>query len=245
MESARCRAQYEATVEPAASFFRALDVLHDLRRHPGRDGRPCAGCPAVVKSRAMVHLHFWPIIQCLIVLTLANGAPVIAKKLLGGWLARPIDGGWVFWDGQPLLGRSKTLRGVMLAIVSSAIGGLLIGLEMETGVRIGLTAMAGDIMSSFLKRRLRLAPSAKAPGLDQVPESLLPFLAVKKSAGIVGLGHSSRRRRLLGRGTRDLQASLRPSHKGQALLGLAGETVECDLGQAVQPYRNDTRAGAD
>ena len=132
----------------------------------------------------MVQLHFWPIIQCLILLTLANGAPVIAKKLLGGWLARPIDGGWVFWDGQPLLGRSKTLRGVLLAIVSSAVGGLLVGLEMETGVRIGLTAMAGDIVSSFLKRRLRLAPSAKAPGLDQVPESLLPFLAVKNLLGL-------------------------------------------------------------
>ena len=72
----------------------------------------------------------------------------------------------------------------MLAIVSSAIGGLLIGLEMETGLRIGLTAMAGDIMSSFLKRRLRMAPSAKAPGLDQVPESLLPFLAVKNLLGL-------------------------------------------------------------
>ena len=55
----------------------------------------------------MVQLHFWPIIQCLIVLTLANGAPVIAKKLLGGWFARPIDGDWVFWDGNPSWGGQR------------------------------------------------------------------------------------------------------------------------------------------
>lgn len=48
----------------------------------------------------MTELHFWSIGQCLILLTLANGVPVIAKKMLGEWLAWPIDGGWLFWDGQ-------------------------------------------------------------------------------------------------------------------------------------------------
>jgi len=37
--------------------------------------------------------------------------------------------------------------------------------------------MAGDLLSSFLKRRLALAPSSQAIGLDQIPESLLPLLA--------------------------------------------------------------------
>ena len=37
--------------------------------------------------------------------------------------------------------------------------------------------MAGDLLSSFVKRRLALPPSSKATGLDQVPESLLPALA--------------------------------------------------------------------
>lgn len=39
--------------------------------------------------------------------------------------------------------------------------------------------MAGDLLSSFLKRRLDLPPSSKATGLDQVPESLLPLLACR------------------------------------------------------------------
>lgn len=134
----------------------------------------------------MAQLHLWPIVQCLTILTLAHGAPVIAKKLLGEWLAWPIDGGWLFWDGQPLFGRSKTLRGIVLAISASMAGGPLVGLDMRTGVLIGTYAMAGDLLSSFLKRRLCLAPSAAAPGLDQVPESFLPLLAVKS---LIGLSH--------------------------------------------------------
>ena len=42
------------------------------------------------------------------------------------------------------------------------------------GVVIGATAMAGDLLSSFCKRRLKLAPSSQALGLDQIPEVLLP-----------------------------------------------------------------------
>ncbi|RWB25574.1 CDP-archaeol synthase [Mesorhizobium muleiense] len=142
----------------------------------------------------MTELHLWSIVQCLILLTLANGVPVIAKKMLGERLAWPIDGGWLFWDGQPLLGRSKTLRGFVLAILAAAIGGPLVGLDVEIGVLIGINAMIGDMLSSFLKRRLRLAPSAEAPGFDQVPESLLPLFAVKNLVGfsvwdiLVGVG---------------------------------------------------------
>lgn len=131
-----------------------------------------------------MQLHFWRISQCLVLLALANGVPVIAKRIFGDWLAWPIDGGWRFWDGQPLLGKSKTLRGGVLAVLTAAIGGAVIGLSASTGALVGLAAMAGDMLSSFLKRRLRLASSAEAPGLDQVPESLLPLVLVR---GLVGL----------------------------------------------------------
>jgi CDP-2,3-bis-(O-geranylgeranyl)-sn-glycerol synthase len=39
--------------------------------------------------------------------------------------------------------------------------------------------MAGDLFSSFLKRRLNFPPSRQALGLDQVPESLFPMLACR------------------------------------------------------------------
>ena len=37
--------------------------------------------------------------------------------------------------------------------------------------------MAGDLLSSFIKRRLNRPPSSRATGLDHIPESLLPLLA--------------------------------------------------------------------
>jgi CDP-2,3-bis-(O-geranylgeranyl)-sn-glycerol synthase len=39
--------------------------------------------------------------------------------------------------------------------------------------------MAGDLLSSFVKRRLHLPPSSRASGLDQVPEALFPLLACR------------------------------------------------------------------
>jgi hypothetical protein len=42
----------------------------------------------------------------------------------------------------------------------------------------------GDLLSSFLKRRLALAPSSQAIGLDQIPESLFPLLACRQELGL-------------------------------------------------------------
>jgi len=124
----------------------------------------------------------WPmqalvILQLLILLTLANGTPVVAKKLFGSRFARPLDGGKVFVDGRPLLGPSKTIRGIVLAILVTSAGAPLIGMNLKTGALVGSVAMAGDLVSSFLKRRLNKPPSSRAIGLDQIPESLFPLLA--------------------------------------------------------------------
>jgi hypothetical protein len=45
------------------------------------------------------------------------------------------------------------------------------------GALIAATAMIGDLLSSFLKRRMGLEPSSQCIGLDQIPESLLPLIA--------------------------------------------------------------------
>jgi CDP-2,3-bis-(O-geranylgeranyl)-sn-glycerol synthase len=39
--------------------------------------------------------------------------------------------------------------------------------------------MAGDLLSSFLKRRMALPPSSRASGLDQLLEALFPLLACR------------------------------------------------------------------
>ncbi len=122
-------------------------------------------------------MHSLPLLQLMVLLILANGTPVVAKRILGGRFAYPLDGGVTFFDGRPLFGRSKTIRGVVLALVVTAAGAPLIGLDWATGLIVGASAMAGDLASSFTKRRLGLAPHSQAMGLDQVPESLLPLLA--------------------------------------------------------------------
>jgi len=119
------------------------------------------------------------VLQLLVLLTLANGTPVIAKKILGDRLAWPLDGGLRFVDGRPLLGASKTLRGVVLAVLVTGAGAALIGPGWRIGLLVGALAMAGDLVSSFVKRRLNRPPSSQAMGLDQIPEALLPLLACR------------------------------------------------------------------
>ena len=47
--------------------------------------------------------------------------------------------------------------------------------------------MAGDLCSSFLKRRMNMAPHSMALGLDQIPESLFPLLACQSLLGLTVL----------------------------------------------------------
>ena len=119
--------------------------------------------------------------ELLVLLTLANGTPVIAKKLLGTILDQPLDGGVKFLDGQPLFGPSKTLRGIVLSILITTAAAPAVGLDWKIGLVVSCIAMAGDLFSSFVKRRLRYPPSTRATGLDQIPESLFPALACRTS----------------------------------------------------------------
>jgi CDP-diglyceride synthetase len=121
--------------------------------------------------------HSLAILQCLLLVGAANGAPVLLARLLGTRFARPIDGGIVLWDGHPLLGRSKTWRGLAAAIVLSVCAAVLIGLPWPAGVIAAVCAMTGDCVSSFIKRRFGLESSSMVLGLDQVPESLFPAVA--------------------------------------------------------------------
>jgi CDP-archaeol synthase len=123
-------------------------------------------------------------VQLLALLALANGSPVIAKLVLAEHFAGPLDRGATFLDGRPLFGPSKTLRGLLVAIVVTAAGAPLIGLNVKIGLLVGAAAMFGDLLSSFVKRRLGLATSSRATGLDQIPESLLPALACQPALSL-------------------------------------------------------------
>ncbi len=118
-------------------------------------------------------------LRLLMLLVLANGAPLAARTLLGKRWSSPIDGNRRFVDGRPIFGRAKTLRGAALAILVTTAAAPLLGLDWRIGALVGSLAMAGDLISSFCKRRLGLPPSSPALGLDQIPEALFPLLACR------------------------------------------------------------------
>jgi len=101
------------------------------------------------------------------------------KWFAGGRHFRPLDNGFIFPDGRPLLGRSQSWAGIACSLAACAVVAPMLGLAIEAGLCAAAAAMAGDLCSSFTKRRLGLSPSAPAPGLDQVPEAILPLFTLQ------------------------------------------------------------------
>jgi CDP-archaeol synthase len=129
-------------------------------------------------------MHLIGIARSLVLLTLANGAPVVGKKVFGARFAYPLDCGVTFLDRRLLLGPSKTIRGIALSLVVTTAGAPLVGIPPQTGALMAVAAMAGDLFSSFVKRRLHRPSSSRALGLDQVPESLAPLLVCQGPLGL-------------------------------------------------------------
>lgn len=123
-------------------------------------------------------------LNLLVLLIIANGAPILARKFLKERWGLPLDAGIPFVDGQPLLGQSKTVRGVLCAVVLTGAAAPLLDLSVGLGCLLAALSMLGDLLSSFIKRRLKMRPSSMALGLDQVPESLLPLLVLKEPLGL-------------------------------------------------------------
>lgn len=119
-------------------------------------------------------------IQATALLVVANGAPVLVNKMLGKRWAWPVDNGVILSDGHRLFGNTKTWRGLLSAVFFSILAAILSGLEPLTGALFGALAMSGDMLASFLKRRMGRTASSRARGLDTVPESLLPVLVLKE-----------------------------------------------------------------
>lgn len=118
----------------------------------------------------------------LLMLVVANGAPIVAAVLCAGRCAWSVDDviGMATGCATPPLvfGGHKTVRGMAAALVAAVAAASGYGWPVWIGVVVGATAMLGDLGSSFIKRRMTIPPGGSVLGLDQVPESLLPSLAV-------------------------------------------------------------------
>jgi CDP-2,3-bis-(O-geranylgeranyl)-sn-glycerol synthase len=123
-------------------------------------------------------------VRAFFLLLIANSAPWAAHRVLGGRWATPLDFGWVLPDGKRLFGSHKTWRGLVAGAVACMAAAEMLGLSWAMGGGFGVVALLGDALSSAIKRRLALAPGAEVPGLDQLPEALLPLIAFAAALNI-------------------------------------------------------------
>ncbi|MFX0106951.1 MAG: CDP-2,3-bis-(O-geranylgeranyl)-sn-glycerol synthase [Candidatus Hodarchaeota archaeon] len=135
------------------------------------------------EALALLELSLWMGLPAWI----ANATPVI----FGG--GKPIDGGRVLSDGRRLLGDGKTIRGFFAGVLWGTLTGVIQFLsapyilpvmsqyvvvtpEMEKilfmtiplAVLLSFGALFGDIVGSFLKRRVDLRSGGPSPVLDQL-----------------------------------------------------------------------------
>ena len=118
-------------------------------------------------------------LQLLLLIVIANGAPIIIRQILNDDFSLAIDFAYKLPDGNPLFGYSKTWRGALAAFSVTPLAAWLLGHTLETGLLVAVYAILGDLCSSFVKRRLAMKSSSMAPLLDQVPESLLPAFMLR------------------------------------------------------------------
>lgn len=115
--------------------------------------------------------------ESLTLILVANSAPILIRQVpIFNRFEYPLDCNAIFVDGRPLLGASKTWRGVITAILATMVCSAVLHVGWVPGLLVGFLAMFGDALSSFIKRRLAMAPSDMALGIDQIPESLFPAI---------------------------------------------------------------------
>lgn len=100
-------------------------------------------------------------IHLLLLIIVANGGPIILSLILGQHFNKAIDFNYVLADGYPIWGPSKTWRGLVAALVLTFIVAHLLSYPPLIGAYIATAAMTGDLISSFVKRRLKIVRIAK------------------------------------------------------------------------------------
>ncbi len=122
-------------------------------------------------------ISFADISRALLLLFAANGAAWLSARIPGIRRAElPLDFGAIAADGERLLGSHKTWRGLIAGILAGALVASLTGVHPAVGAGVGALSLVGDALSSGVKRRMRFLPGTGAPGIDQLPEALIPIM---------------------------------------------------------------------
>ncbi|HLC37976.1 MAG TPA: CDP-2,3-bis-(O-geranylgeranyl)-sn-glycerol synthase [Candidatus Norongarragalinales archaeon] len=127
----------------------------------------------ILKTTVVV-MDFFELLFLVLPAYASNSIPVV----LGG--GTKIDLGKNFFDGKRVFGDSKTIRGFISGVAAGTLVGVILALgvgflpwipqndKFVVGFLVSLGAMAGDLLGSFVKRRLGLSPGSQYFLLDQL-----------------------------------------------------------------------------
>lgn len=119
-----------------------------------------------------VFLLIWKVLPAYI----ANATPLIIVRS-----GHPIDLNKKFIDGKPLLGPGKTIEGFFAGFISGTLTGLIQNpSNFMRAFTLSLGAMLGDLLGSFIKRRLSIGRGKPAPFLDQATFIIVALLLSSK-----------------------------------------------------------------
>jgi hypothetical protein len=116
------------------------------------------------------------VVKIVVFLLWVNILPPLANLIWRDRFANPVDGGLSWFDHRPLFGPNKTIRGIMVSALGGIVVSPLLGIAWRLAGSAALLAMAGDLLSSFIKRRLQIPSGKTVIGLDQLFESLFPAM---------------------------------------------------------------------
>ncbi|MHA1576539.1 MAG: CDP-2,3-bis-(O-geranylgeranyl)-sn-glycerol synthase [Candidatus Thorarchaeota archaeon] len=128
---------------------------------------------------------------------IANATPV-----LGGG-GRAIDGGRFYRDGRRILGDGKTIRGFIVGVIFGVLTGfgqmlaapylhpilaqfvtitpemeMILYMQMPVVVLLSVGALTGDIVGSFIKRRVDIKSGNPSPFMDQLGFIIMAMIFV-------------------------------------------------------------------
>jgi len=116
------------------------------------------------------------ILKIVAFILLVNFLPFAASIICEERFSRPIDGGLLWRDGRPLLGSHKTFRGLLSGVLGGVIISPMLQISWSVAAGAALLSMSGDLLSSFIKRRLNYPSGKPVPVFDHFFESLFPLL---------------------------------------------------------------------
>ena len=110
---------------------------------------------------------------------IANMTPVFVRKL--PILDFPIDGGKKL-NGKPLLGKNKTVRGLIFGTLAGGVTGIIISATSFPyawwwGFLIGFAALLGDALKSVVKRQMGIRSGGSFMPFDQIDFIVIAYLA--------------------------------------------------------------------